>query len=378
VLEGNDLLFLRKIGIMDMEKISEASTKFMNKNKTENCYLLAVDEFLHDVHNEKEHTHFVIERKGSLTITVQPLNPADMTSNVLSQVHSAVLMSGTLLPLAMFSDVFGVTQLNAKFSAKAQEEAELKNNSLGAATALSIHQKELEGQNSDALKVLTKEYKSPFPKENRLNLIATKTTTKYTARSSTQYFDIAGEIDKIVSKVPGNTIVFFPSFELMYSISNLLKTRRQVLKQEREMTQDDKTKLVNKFKTLGSGFGGVLLAVSGGSIAEGLDFPGDYLSCAIIVGIPFAKMNIYSNALINYCEKKFRKGWDYAYNAPAINKAMQAAGRVIRTETDRGVCVFLDERFGEDRYKRFYPKDFVAIHTKEPEKEVEEFFKMSK
>ncbi|MCX6803707.1 MAG: hypothetical protein NTY48_04000, partial [Candidatus Diapherotrites archaeon] len=90
--------------------------------------------------------------------------------------------------------------------------------------------------------------------------------------------------------------------------------------------------------------------------------------------IPFAKMNIYSSALINYCEQKFRKGWDYAYNAPAINKAMQAAGRVIRTETDKGVCVFLDQRFSEERYKRFYPKDFTAKQTNEPACEIEEFF----
>jgi len=375
VLEGNDLLFLKRVGANDRERISDASTKFMNKNKTENCYLLAIEEFLYDASKEKEHTIFVIERKGSLTVTIQPLDPADMTSNVLSQVHSAVLMSGTLLPLTMFSDIFGVTQLNSKFSKNEINGAGIKNNSIDATTALLIHQKELAGQNLDELKVITKEYQSPFPKENRLNLISTKTTTKFTSRSSTQYADIALEIDKVVSKVPGNTIVFFPSFDLMYSISNLLKTRRQVLKQEREMSQDEKTKLVSEFKTLGSRFGGVLLAVSGGSFAEGLDFPGDYLSCAIIVGVPFAKMNIYSNALINYCEKKFKKGWDYAINAPAINKAMQAAGRVIRTETDRGVCVFLDTRFGEDRYKRFYPKGFEAKHTTEPQIEVEEFFK---
>lgn len=219
-----------------------------------------------------------------------------------------------------------------------------------------------------------KEYKSPFPKENRLNLLVDGTTTKYTSRNDAQFAKIAAEIDRIVSKVPGNTIAFFPSFELLFSISAMLKTGRKVLRQEREMSQDEKTKLVNEFKLLGSRFGGLLLAVSGGSIAEGLDFPGDYLSCAVIVGVPFAKMNIYSNALINYYEQKFRKGWDYAYNAPAIGKAMQAAGRVIRTETDRGVCIFLDERFSDEKYKRFLPKDFVAIRTKDAAKEVEGFF----
>jgi DNA excision repair protein ERCC-2 len=175
--------------------------------------------------------------------------------------------------------------------------------------------------------------------------------------------------------MPGNTIVFFPSFETLESISTLLRTRRQILKQEREMVQDDKTKSVHKFKLLGSQFGGVLLAVSGGSFSEGIDFPGDYLSCAIIVGVPFGRMDIYTNALIDFYEKKFHKGWEYAYNGPAITKAMQASGRVIRTETDRGACIFLDTRFSEPRFKIYYPKDFEAKKTIEPEKELEKFFK---
>ncbi|MDD2531816.1 MAG: ATP-dependent DNA helicase [Candidatus ainarchaeum sp.] len=345
-LEEKDIMFFKKTSGENLMKIEEASEKFMAKHKTENSYLSSIIEFIYILLKQKQHTLYLLERKGSLTIGVYPLEIMDNSIEVLSKVHSCIMMSGTLLPLEMYADVLGITKIKKNNI----------HNKLGEVFSL-------------------KEYKSPFSKENRLNLVVESSTTKYTSRNSDQFKTIAESIDKIVSKISGNTIVFFPSFELMNAISQLIKTRRQVLKQEREMSQDQKTKLIHNFKNLGSGFGGVLLAVSGGSIAEGIDFPGDNLSCAIIVGVPFAKMNSYTNALINYHQFKFNKGWEYAYNAPAISKAIQASGRVIRTETDKGVCVFLDLRFGEERFKQYYPKDFEYKKTLQPEKEVEEFFK---
>ena len=305
----------------------------MVKNQLEGSYLLNVNEFLNQLIREKMHTLHVVERERTLGLSINPLDASEIGADVLNSAHSAILMSGTLLPLEMHADVLGVR------------------------------------------KAVLKEYKSPFPKENRLNLFVDKTTTKYTSRNTAQYTEIGRIVSEIVKEVPGNTIVFFPSFELMETIAPHIGTGRKVLKQGREMASQEREKLIHNFKVLGQSFGGVLLAVSGGSIAEGVDFPGDGLSCAIIVGIPFAKVSIYSDALIKYYQQKFGKGWEYAYNAPAIGKAVQAAGRVIRTETDRGVCVFLDERFSSKQYERYYPKDFGAVKTKEPEKLVKEFFK---
>ena len=143
---------------------------------------------------------------------------------------------------------------------------------------------------------------------------------------------------------------------MLGSISPYIKTNRKTFVQTQEMSNEEKHKTIHSFKAMGSAFGGVLLAVSGGSIAEGVDFPGEHLLCAIVVGIPFAKVSIYSDALIRFYDQKYKKGWDYAYNGPAFSKAIQAAGRVIRSETDKGVCVFLDERFAEERYKNFIQK----------------------
>jgi DNA excision repair protein ERCC-2 len=331
-LEDSDLIPLKKLCKHGFEGIQEASTKFMAKRKKENCFLAKVLLFIEIFLVEKKHTLHLIERKNSLGITMIPMDISLFSSDVLNNAHSAVLMSGTLVPLEMFVDILGV-----------------KNGVL-------------------------KEYASPFPKENRLNLFVDKTTTKYTERNEAQFNAIAEQLNKTIPLVPGNTIVFFPSFELLERIAPRVKVSRKILKQEREMKSDDRSALINNFKSLGTGFGGILMAVSGGSIAEGVDFPGEHLSGAIIVGIPFAKLSLETRALIDFYQKKFHKGFEYAYTAPAISKAVQASGRVIRAESDRGVCVFLDKRFSEKSYEKFFPKDFVAKKTLEPEKEVSEFF----
>ncbi len=324
-----EMAFLLKESLLNVE---EAGLKFLARRKTDNCSLLVLLNFIELFLQRGEHTLQLIEKRSSLTLTITPLDVADFSEKVINNAYSAVLMSGTLLPVNMFADILGIKDF------------------------------------------VGKEYSSPFPKENRLNLFVEKTTTKYTERNEKQFDDIADVINKTVPKIPGNTIVFFPSFEIMNQVSERIRVSRKILKQEREQSNDEKTNLIHNFRLLGSRFGGILLAVSGGSIAEGIDFPGEHLSGAIIVGIPFSKVNLQTNALIKYYDKKFKKGWDYAYNAPAINKAVQASGRVIRTETDKGVCVFLDKRFCEKRFEGFFPKDFVATKTSVPEKNVGEFF----
>lgn len=332
VVNDADLEVLHKILKVNLFGIEEAGALFMARRKTENCALLKIFEFIELFLQQRMNKLQIIERKNVLNLTIMPLDVADFSKKVLNEAHSAILMSGTLLPLQMFVDVLGIN------------------------------------------KPIIKEYKSPFPIENRLNLFVDKTTTKYVERNDSQFEDIAMIINKTIPKIPGNTIVFFPSFEILEKVSLKINTSRKILKQERELSANQREELIHNFRSLGSGFGGLLLAVTGGSIAEGIDFPGDHLYGAIIVGVPFAKVSLQTKALIDFYEKKFGKGWDYAYNAPAINKAIQAAGRVIRSENDKGVCVFLDKRFSEKRFESFFPKNFVAKKVTDPESEVKDFF----
>ena len=121
--------------------------------------------------------------------------------------------------------------------------------------------------------------------------------------------------------------------------------------------------------------GYVLLGVASGSLAEGIDYAGDKLLAAIIVGIPLAEMDLERQALIDYYEEKFGRGWHYAYLYPAIIKALQCAGRVIRSANDRGIAVFLDKRYVWKNFRNCFPKDFNAIKTREPAYLVERFFR---
>jgi DNA excision repair protein ERCC-2 len=332
-IEEIELQKLKKIVKPKMPEIEECGEGFMLKRRVESCAIMKVLEFLEILLMKKENVLNKMERKSALSLTILPLDASVFSKQVFEKAYASILMSGTLLPLQMFADLLGIEDVKMK------------------------------------------QYSSPFPKENKLNLFVEKTTTKYTERNQENFEEIASIINNCIPKIPGNSIIFFPSFEILETIAPLINTSRKILKQERELEQEKRTNLIHNFRSLGNSFGGVLLAVSGGSIAEGIDFPGEHLYGAIIVGLPYAKMSLESKAMIDFCQKKFKRGWEYAYNAPAINKAVQAAGRVIRTEKDKGVCVFLDKRFGEKRFEQYYPKDFEAIKTLEPEKIIEKFFK---
>lgn len=331
-INKNQLELFTKIGKENFEKITNAGVRFMKKTKKDKSNLMNFVEFFEILIHDYENALYLIERKKSLTMIISPIDISLFSSKVLKEVHSAILMSGTLLPLQMYSDILGLEKVNLI------------------------------------------EYNSPFDKKNRLNLFVNKTTTKYTQRNDAQYDEIARIINSSIVNIPGNVIVFFPSFELLSLISSKIRVSRKIFIQEREQSIEEKENMLHNFKVSGNGFGAILLAVSGGTIAEGMDFPGDHLLGTIIVGLPFARITPITKELISFYDNKFKKGWDYAYNAPAISRAIQASGRVIRTETDKGVCIFLDQRFLEPRYKNFFPKNFEFIKTNNPEIEIKEFF----
>jgi len=112
------------------------------------------------------------------------------------------------------------------------------------------------------------------------------------------------------------------------------------------MSQSELMDLVTEFKSCGDGNGNsaALFTVMGGRISEGMDFPAEQLEIAVIVGIPYPKPTARQRGLQNYYDQKFGKGWEYTVQAPAARKMLQAIGRLIRNENDRGVAVILDKR----------------------------------
>jgi DNA excision repair protein ERCC-2 len=271
--------------------------------------------------------------KPQFVLTHNCLDPSMTAKPIISGAYSVTAMSGTLKPAEMYRDMLGMP----------------------ADTVI-------------------REYKSPFPAKNKMALIVPKTTTKYTMRSNEQFRSIAEVSAEIVNSVPGNTALFFPSYEIKDVIGNhfSVRTGKTVFSEKPGMTKEEKEEMLNEFKKYKNS-GAALLAVASGSFGEGIDLPGDFLKAVVVVGLPLNRPDLETQELIKYYDKKFGKGWDYGYLIPAMNKCMQSAGRCIRSETDRGVVVFLDERFAWKNYLRLFDADEIEI-TKDYEEKIKRFF----
>jgi DNA excision repair protein ERCC-2 len=268
-----------------------------------------------------------------ITLSYKCLDPSLLTKEIVNQTYSTIIMSGTLTPTSMYKEILGFEN------------------------------------------TVEKEYSSPFPHENKLSMIIPDTTTKFTARNPEQYQKIALNISKIVNAVPGNSIVFFPSYQLRDDINRYFYglCKKTTFLEMPGMSKTEKQELLEKFKSYKDA-GAVLLAVAAANFAEGIDLPGDLLKAVVVVGLPLQKPDLETKELIDYYEEKYKKGWDYGYIFPAITKCLQSSGRCIRSETDKGIIVFLDQRFAWPHYKKCFPPDLNIKITKLYEDRIKEFF----
>jgi DNA excision repair protein ERCC-2 len=277
--------------------------------------------------------------KGQDTITLfnHCLDPSMISKTIINDAYTTIMMSGTLTPTEMYNDVLG-------FSSAAQ-----------------------------------KIYKSPFPEENRLNLIIPKTTTKFTKRDEAQFKAIAEVCAEITDNVPGNSILFFPSYFIRDMVNLFFSaiSKKTVFQEAQDQNKAEKEDLLERFKKYKKA-GAVMLGVASGSFAEGINLPGDFLKCVVVVGLPLQQPDLRTKELIQYYDNKFKKGWDYGYLFPAFNKALQSAGRCIRSETDRGVVIFLDERYAWQNYYRCFPPDWDMRISKDYARRIKEFFENKK
>jgi len=156
-------------------------------------------------------------------------------------------------------------------------------------------------------------------------------------------------VSEICNRFEKNTMVSFPSYNTLSIFQRngcFAEIQRCLYIEEQRMSQSELMDLVTEFKSCGegNGNGAALFSVMGGRISEGMDFPAEQLEIAVIVGIPYPKPTARQRGLQNYYDQKFGKGWEYTVQAPAARKMLQAIGRLIRNENDRGVAVILDKR----------------------------------
>lgn len=292
--------------------------------------LLKFSKFLRGWYENTPGSIRILRGKGNFfSASKRFMDPAIITSE-LNKTHSTALMSATLHPMHMYRDVLGL----------------------------------------DEKRTVMKSYPSPFPKSNKLNLIVEGTTTRYSHRNFEEFRKIGEMVDR--AHAPrGKTAVFFPSYSVLSSVLQFIKAAPKFVQNER-MPPRELHKLAKEF----SSQGGMLIAVQGGSLSEGLDFGNGEIKTAVVVGIALEEMNLEIKSLIDYYQGKFGKGWEYAYIYPAVTRALQSAGRAIRKDEDKAAIIYLDERFSWQNYRKLFPSDekFAVVKAEEMGKCLEAFW----
>lgn len=212
--------------------------------------------------------------------------------------------------------------------------------------------------------LIQEEFLSPFEKENRKVLIIPQISTKYSMREK-NYPRVAEAIQKIISLKSGNYLAFFPSFDFMEKVLKIFNAPEgmRVLRQNRYMRNEEVEATLDLLKSKVRPM--ILFAVQGGVFSEGIDYAGEMVIGAFVVGPPLPGFDFEREKMKEYYQGTYQSGFDYAYTYPAMAKAVQAAGRVIRSEKDRGIIVLMDERFLESSYCQSLPQDWFVQHPKE-------------
>jgi DNA excision repair protein ERCC-2 len=275
-------------------------------------------------------------------VTSHLLDPSVVGRPIFEQCAGSILMSGTLFPPNMYSDILGIP-----------EE-----------------------------KSTCKEYESGFPPENRPILIASDVTSKFTERDAS-YSSIRDHIQSVLEKTKGNVAVFAPSYAMLDRICEDVYTfgkvdgieRRRMSKKEVERT------IARLYEMRAMGRESVLFGVLSGKLSEGIDYSENILSAVVCVGLPLPPPSARQDALLEYYTRRFgrSKAWKYASLQPAVNSVLQALGRPIRNSEDKAIVVLLEKRFLERRVGDCMPKSMHTRQTTNPlrtSKHVERFFEM--
>jgi len=318
--------------IIDMDAIADEA-----EEEQEQSHCRKLEEALDRWKGEDEGFVRCIKRdRGDIKIQYSCLNPQISTKTPLNASHSSLLMSGTLTPPSMYVDLLGLDENLTR----------------------------------------TEEYESPFPAENKRELVIPTLTTKYEDRDDSMMQKYAWYLAKMTEEVPGNAAAFFPSYSLMKQIRDKLreKTERKIFMEEQGMDKNGKQELLDDFEKEAENGNGLLMGVAAGSFGEGIDYPGEVLKAAFVIGLPLQTPDLETKALIDFLDDKFGKGWDYGYSYPAMNRAIQAAGRCIRSKEDKGVIVYMDKRYSWSNYRKVFPPDTQLEETRAPWQEIEEFF----
>jgi len=265
---------------------------------------------------------FYCEVEGdSIRIKSICIDPSKMLDERMSWAKSSILFSATLTPQDYFIDILG-----------------------GGPKAVGL-----------ALK-------SPFDEDNLFLAAVDDVSTRYEDRPKS-VGRIVSYIAATVSCKKGNYMVYFPSYEYMDNVASLFEKKYpnvRIMLQTRHMTREDKQAYIDEFRA-NDGLMRVGFCVLRGSFSEGIDLPGNSLIGVVIIGVGIPGISSERNIMRDHFDVVGERGYDYAYTYPGMNNVLQAAGRVIRSESDCGVVVLLDDRYATEKYNEMYPEHWSKM-----------------
>ena len=266
---------------------------------------------------DKNYTTIYTKTFNGMNIKIYCVNPQKVIEEKMKKAKSNIIFSATLIPMDYFMKMYSY-----------DEEDFIIN------------------------------LKSPFDVKNRLLMIGDNVATTYNKRFETSE-DIASYIANCVQAKKGNYMVFFPSYKYMELVFEKMKENYPDINtsiQESNMSEEEKEEFLSMFdednKETHVGF-----CVLGGHFSEGIDLTNDKLIGVIIVGVGMPQIGIERDIIKDHM-KDSNKGFDYAYVYPGMIKVIQAAGRCIRTDDDKGVILLLDNRYSQRRYQSLFPYEW--------------------
>ena len=293
---------------------------------------------IHELLDENYIQYTELEGSGRFKVKLFCVNPAQNLNHYLSQGNSTIFFSATLLPIDYYKQLLSVEKDDYAVYAE-----------------------------------------SKFPQENRKILIGSEASTKYTQRGTEMYRKIADYLRGTVDGKNGNYIAFFPSYQFMEDVLEefeKLASGVELVIQSQFMSENQREEFLEMFEEERDhpmlGF-----CVMGGVFSEGIDLTHDRLIGVIVVGTGIPQVCNDREIVKNYFDQKGMRGFDYAYLYPGMNKVLQSAGRVIRTEDDKGIILLLDDRFQNRQYQQLFPrewKEYEVCGRKEIKEKMEEFW----
>ncbi len=210
---------------------------------------------------------------------------------------------------------------------------------------------------------------SPFDPANRRLLIASDVSSKYTRRGAEEYRKIADYLIRMTEGKNGHYLAFLPSHKFLEEVAEVIRGREEKIRlitQKRIMSEEERIAFLQEFEPEAQeNPDGPLLGmcVMGGVFSEGIDLKNDALIGVAVVGTGLPQVCSERELIKNYFTDRDENGFDFSYRFPGFNKVMQAAGRLIRTVSDEGVILLLDERFGHYENQRLFPKEWADFET---------------